>query len=101
MFFCYDRSEEFSDTVQKEYSESATFWATFGSVWMAKHFEMEKLELSENSWIELSWGKYHVINYEFHQFFKVCSPEPSPSFFSFKLLLARACFSLSWLPHFV
>jgi len=40
-----DRSEEFSDTIQKKYSESATFWATFDSVWMAKQFEMEKLEL--------------------------------------------------------
>jgi len=101
MLFCYDRSEEFSDTLQKEYSKSATFWATFDSVWMAKQFEMEKLELSENSWIELSWGKYHVINYDCYLFFEVCSPEPSPSFFSFKLLLARACFLFSWLRRFV
>jgi len=67
-----DRSEEFSDTIQKEYNESA-IWATFDSVWMAKQFEMEKLELSESSWIELSWGKYRVINYESRQFFEVCS----------------------------
>jgi len=39
-----DRSEEFSDTIQKKYSESAALWATFDSVWMAKQFEME-LEL--------------------------------------------------------
>lgn len=44
-----DRSEEFSDTVQKEYCESTTVWATYDSVWMAKQFEMGKLELSENS----------------------------------------------------
>ncbi|CAJ1964529.1 unnamed protein product [Sphenostylis stenocarpa] len=50
-------SEKFSDTIQKEYSESTPFWATFDSVWVAKQFEMEKLELSENSWIELSCGE--------------------------------------------
>lgn len=58
------RSEEFSDTIQKEYCESTTVWATFvsvwaafDSVWMAKQSEMEKLELSETSY---SGGKYCV-----------------------------------------